>query len=83
MGMDADVAARDVFDDIADDGLDLVRHGPAIGVAQHHPARAGIIGRPGAGQREFAVLPVAVEEMFAIDHHLAAGGFRSSDAVAD
>ena len=42
MGVDADMAARDMFCHVADDGFDLVRHGAAIGVAQHHPARAGI-----------------------------------------
>jgi hypothetical protein len=83
MGVDADMAAWDVLDHIADDGFNLMRHGAAIGVAQHHPARAGIIGRLGAGEREFGILLVAVEEMLAIEHHLAARGFRHADAVAD
>ena len=83
MGVDADMIAGDMLRHVADDGLDLVRHGAAIGVAQHHPARAGIVGRLGAGQREVGVFLVAVEEMLAIDHHLAARGLRRADAVAD
>ncbi len=77
MGVDADVIAGDVLCHLGDDGLDLVRHGAAIGVAQHHPARAGIVGRFGAGQREFRVFLVAVEEMLAVEHDLAAGGFAA------
>ena len=83
MGVDADVIAGDVFCHGGDDGLDLVRHGAAIGVAQHHPARAGIIGRLGAGQREFGVFLVAVEKMLAVEHDLAARGLGGADAVAD
>ena len=77
------MAARDVFCHVADDGLDLVWHGAAIGVAQHHPARPGIVRRFGAGEREIGVLLVAVEEVLAIDHHLAPRRLRSNDAVAD
>ena len=83
MGVDADVIAGNMFCHLADDGLDLVRHGAAIGVAQHHPARAGIVGRLGAGQREFRIFLVAVEEMLAVEHHLAARGLRGLHAVAD
>ena len=57
MGVNADVIAGNMLHHLGDDGLDLVRHGAAIGVAQHHPARAGIVGRLGAGQREFRRLP--------------------------
>ena len=83
MGMDADMAAGNMLHHAANDGFDLVRHGAAIGVAQHDPARAGLVGRFRAGDREFRILLVAVEEMLAIDHHLAAGRFRGTHAVAD
>ncbi len=83
MGMNADVIARDILDHFADDGLDLVWHGAAIGVAQHHPARAGLMGRLGAVECEFRVLLVAVEEVLAVEHDLAARGLRRRDAVAD
>ncbi len=83
MGVNAEVIAGNLLYHFTDDGLDLMRQGAAIGVAQHHPARAGIIGRFGAGQREFGVLLVAVEEMLAIEHDLAAGGLGRLDAVAD
>ena len=83
MGVNADVIAGNVLYHLGDDGLDLMRHGAAIGVAQHHPARAGIIGRFGAGQREFRIFLVAVEEMLAVEHDLAAGRFRRLHAVAD
>ena len=39
------------LDDLRDDALDLVRQRAAIGVAEHDPARAGVIGGLGAGQR--------------------------------
>ena len=83
MRMDADMAAGDVLRHLADDGLDLMRHGAAIGVAQYHPARAGLIRRPGAGEREIGVLLKAVEKVLAIDHHLAAERLCRADAVAD
>ena len=82
MGVDADMVAGDMFCDFADDALDLMRHAAAIGVAQHHPARAGFVGGLGAGQRELGILLVAVEEMLAVDHHLAAGGLCGGDAIA-
>ena len=37
--------------DLADDRLDLVRQRAAVGVAEHDPAGAGIVGGLGAGQR--------------------------------
>ena len=49
MGVDADMVARHDRRDGFDDGFDLVRQGAAIGVAQHHPAGAFLIGRTGAG----------------------------------
>ena len=83
MGVDADVIAGDVLHHFRDDGLDLVRHGAAIGVAQHHPARAGFVGRLRAGQRELRIFLVAVEEVLAVEHHLAPGLLRGGHAVAD
>jgi hypothetical protein len=59
---------------VADDLAHLVRLGAAIGVAQHDPARACLVGRLGAGQRIVRIGLVAVEEMLAIDHRLLAGG---------
>ena len=83
MGVNADVIAGNVFHYFGNDGLDLVRHGAAVGVAQYHPARAGIVSRLGAGQREFRIFLVAIEKMFAVEHDLAARGFRRCHAVAD
>ena len=83
VGVNADMAARDLRDDVADDGLDLVRHGAAIGIAEHHPARTGFMGRLGAGERKVGVFLVAVEEVLAIDHHLASRRLGGNDAVAD
>ena len=51
VGMDADMVARDHLANFADDLFHLVRQRAAIGVAQHDPARAFVVGRLGAGQR--------------------------------
>ena len=83
MGVDAEIFARHMLDDLAHDVLDLVRHGAAIGVAQHDPARTGIVSRLCAGQRVFRVRLVAVEEMLAVDQRLAAFRLRRRNAVAD
>ena len=48
--------------------------------AQRAPAS---IGRPGAGERIFGIGLVAVEEMLAVDHRLAAGRDGGLDAVGD
>ena len=66
-----------------DDLLDLVRQRAAVGVAQHHPARAGLIRRFSAFQRVVGVVLETVEEMLAIDDHLAAGRHGGLDAVLD
>ena len=81
--MDAEIFARNDARDVADDAFDLVRQRSAVGVAQHRPARAGLDRGAGAGERVFWVGLVAVEEMFAIDHRLAAGGDRRLHAVGD
>ena len=71
MGMDAEPAAGNVLDDLADDALDLVRQRAAIGVAEHDPARAGALRRLHAVQRIGRVGLVAVEEMLGVEHRLA------------
>ena len=68
---------------LADDRLDLVRQRAAIGVAQHDPARAVLVGGLGAGQRIVRIGLVAVEEMLAVEQHLAALGLGGAHAVAD
>ena len=83
MGVDTDVIAGDRLDHFADDGFDLVRQRAAIGVAEHDPARAFVVGRLGAGQRELRISFVTVEEMLAIEQHLAAFSLCGAHAVAD
>ena len=68
---------------LGDDALDFVGQRAAVGVAQHHPARAGVVGGARAFERVGRVGLVAVEEMLAVDHRLAAGGDRRFDAVDD
>ena len=83
MGMDADMVAGNLRADLADDALDLMRQRAAIGVAEHHPARALLVGRLGAGQRESGLGLVAVEEMLAVEQHFAALGLGRAHAIAD
>ena len=71
VNMDAKTIARDVPDDLGHDPFDLLGQRAAIGVAQHDPARAGVIGRLGADERVSRIGLVAVEEMLAIDQRLA------------
>ena len=61
-----------VFATSRDDRLDLLRQRAAVGVAEHHPARAGVVGRLGAGERIGRVRLVAVEEMLAVEEHFPA-----------
>ena len=58
-------------DDLGHDPFDLLGQRAAIGVAEHDPARAGVIGGLGAGERVSRIGLVAVEEMLAIDQRLA------------
>ncbi len=84
MGMDAEMVARYAGrDDLVDDGANLRRLRAAIGVAQHHPARAGVVGRPGAGQRIVGIGLEAVEEMLAVDHRFLADSNRRLDRGLD
>ena len=69
--------------DLADDLLDLVRERAAVGVAEHDPAGAGLVGGPGAGKRVGRVRLVAIEEMLAVEQHLAALCRGRAHAVAD
>ena len=81
VGVDAEMRARYVLRDLADDALDLVRQRAAVGVAQHDPARAGLIGRLGDGERVVRVGLVAVEEMLAVDHRFAPAGDDRADRL--
>ena len=83
MGVDADMVAGNVLADLADDLFHLVRQRAAIGVAEHDPARAFLIGRLGAGERVGGIGLVTVEEMLAVEQHLAAFGLGGAHAVAD
>ena len=78
VGMDAEMVARHMRHDLRDDRLDLVRQRAAIGVAQHDPARAVLVGGLGAGERVVGIGLVAVEEMLAVDQHLAAAALAAA-----
>jgi hypothetical protein len=82
MSVDADVIAGDMLHDLGNDSFDLIRHGAAIGIAQHHPTRAGIVSRPSASQREFRIFLVAVEKVLAIEHDLAPSRLCRLHAIA-
>ena len=49
VGVDAEMIAGHMARDLGDDGLDLMRQRAAIGVAEHDPARAGLMR--GRGRR--------------------------------
>ena len=83
VGVDADMIAGNFFADFADDALDLVRQRAAIGVAQHHPARAFLVSGLRAGERISGLGLVAVEEMLAVEQHFAALGLGGAHGVAD
>ena len=83
MHMDAETIAGDGLDHLGDDRLDLLGQRAAIGVAQHDPARAGLIGRFGASQRVIGIGLVAVEEMLAVDQRLAARRHHGLDRLLD
>src|SRR6476660_9454557 len=83
MHVDADMIAGDVLHNIGHDPLDLLRQRAAIGVAQHHPAGAGLVGRLGAGERVIGIGLVAVEEMLAVDERLAPRGDDGRNRLSD
>ena len=66
--MDADLALE-IGDDAGHDPLDVVGHGPAVGVAQDEGLDAGLLGRPEDPEAELGVVPVAVEEVFGVEEH--------------
>src|SRR5262249_16126395 len=53
------------------------------GVAEHDPARAFVVGGLGASECKLRIGLVAVEEMLAVEQHLAAPALRCMYAVAD
>ena len=55
------------------------RQGAAVGVAQHHPARAGMVGREHRVERVGRVGLVAVEEVLGVEQRLAALGDHVGD----
>ena len=83
MGVDAEMRAGDMPRDLGYDAIDLVRQGAAVGIAQHDPARAGVVGGLQAVQGEFRVGLVAVEEMLGVEHNLVEPPARQRDALAD
>ena len=76
-------AGHAMGNDGRDDFADFRRLGAAIGIAQHDPAGAGIIGGFGAGQRIGRIGLVTVEEMLTVDHRFLAGGNDSLDRGLD
>ncbi len=83
MGVNAEVGSGHPFRHGTDDVGNFGGHGAAIGVAEHDPARAGIMGRPGAGQGVFRVGLEAIEEMLAVDQHFLAGENGGFHGLAD
>ena len=83
VGVNADMIAGNLFADFADDLFHFVRQRAAIGVAEHDPARAFVIGRFRAGERISRIGLVTIEKMLAVEQHLAAFGFGGAHAVAD
>ena len=81
--MNSEMRAFHVLRDIRDDALDLVRQRPAVGVTEHDPARTGIEGCLGNGERIIAVALVAIEEMLTIDHRLALRFNDGADRLID
>ncbi len=83
MGMNAQPVARYMLRHLFNDVVDFMRQGAAIGVAQHDPARAGLIGGHRTGQGEVGIGLEPVEEMFRIVHRLAAAFDRKRNGIAD
>ncbi len=83
MDVDAEMIAGDVLDHLADDRLDLLGQRAAIGVAQHDPAGAGLVGRLGAVDGVIGIGLVAVEEMLAVEQRLAPARDHGGHGLAD
>ncbi len=62
---------------------DFLRHGAAVGVAQHDEACAGFRGGPHGFRGIFGIEFPAVEEMFGVVNHFPAAFAEVSDGVAD
>jgi hypothetical protein len=67
----------------ADDLGDHRGQHPAVGVAQHGGRRPGLGGRAHHFEGVVRVEPVAVEEVLAVDHHLAAQAHQIGHGVGD
>lgn len=84
MRMDAKTVAGNAGGDHRlDNRPHLRRLRAAIGVAEHDPAGAAVIGRLGAGERIGRIGLEAVEEMLAIDDRLLTRANRRLDAFGD
>ena len=83
MGMDAEPVAGDVLDHGRDDLMHLVRQCATIGVAEHDPTRAGVVGGLQGLQGVGRVGLVAVEEVFGVEQSLLAALDDLADGVAD
>ena len=57
MGVDADMIAGNFLHHLRDDFLDLVWQRAAVGVAQHHPARARLVSGPARRRAHMSVWP--------------------------
>ena len=77
------MVARDRLHHLADDLFHLVRERPAIGVAEHDPARAFVMGGLCAGECELRIGLVAVEKVFAVDEHFTTFCPRGAHAVTN
>ncbi len=83
VGVNAQVGAGNMLGHLADDPLDLVRQGAAVGIAEHDPAGTGLVGRLDAGQRIVGIGLVAIEEVLGIEHRLAPALAGQSNAIRD
>ena len=77
------MAPRNDLDHVADDFLHLVGQRATVGVAKHDPACAFVECSFGASEREFPIGLVAVEEVLAIEQHLAVPRLGRAHAVTD
>src|SRR5580698_3001671 len=73
MRVDSEMAAGNDAPDFAYDALDFIGQCSTIGVAQNDPARSGVMRSARATQRIVGIGLVAVKEVLAIEHRLAAG----------
>ena len=84
VGVDAEPVAGDAGgDDRGGDLADLGRQRAAVGVAEHHPAGAGVERRLEAGERVVGVGLPAVEEVLGVEQRLAALGLQEADRGGD